>query len=382
MPWGITGRPRSPPDPGSTWQTTTAVLSPPPSCNASGSTQGFLKLTRTAGTETHRDGRSPDIRQAALDRRPGLGGRRGVDDVSLPSISASGGTSLGSLVPADAPALQASESQASSLRFSPQPNVVVVRNPHGLSVRRQAQLTTLAARLSSGRIAGFGSIAGAVPLINTLGAPPFARERRTTALLYLYFRPSVSPVSRASVAERLTRQVIGHRSGELEGVTGEEPAQAAPTELIDRRLKWVELARLSKTSPRQTVKPSGDLGLDRAYLRLVGCSAYHNRSVPPPDSPTSFSVRPTTVFGYRRSTGVTPPTCGNVVCSGIDTGSPRTASRCAGPASAAVAPRAASNTDPRPKRGATPACLTARIATSSAGGRRFSGCFRFASGTR
>ncbi len=96
----------------------------------------------------------------------------------------------------------------------------------------------------SGASKGFGAIAGALPLLNTLGAAPFSREHGTTALLYLYFRPGVSAFARTRIAERLVARQIGHRTGEFEGVTGESPARVARTELITGHLKWVELATI------------------------------------------------------------------------------------------------------------------------------------------
>ncbi|MGB0095541.1 MAG: MMPL family transporter, partial [Solirubrobacteraceae bacterium] len=165
--------------------------------------------------------------------------------IMLPSTGTAGAGSLGALVPKDAPALTAEQISAQRFAFPLlSRTLVVVRNPHGLSLRRQAELLRLAQRLSLGHVKDFGTIAGALPLLNTLGAAPFSREHGTTALLYLYFRPSANAYRRAQVAERLVARVIGHRPGEVEGVTGESPARVTRTSLITGHLKWLELATI------------------------------------------------------------------------------------------------------------------------------------------
>ena len=165
--------------------------------------------------------------------------------LTLPSADSAGAGSLGALVPKDAPALRAERISAERFAFPLlSRTLVVVRDPHGLSPRRQGELVALAERLSFGGVKGFRAIAGALPLLNTLGAAPFSREHGTTALLYLYFRPSMSASARTRTAERLVAHQIGHRPGEFEGVTGESPARVARTELITGHLKWVELATI------------------------------------------------------------------------------------------------------------------------------------------
>ena len=165
--------------------------------------------------------------------------------IMLPSTGGAGAGSLGALVPEGAPALTAERISAQRFAFPLlSRTLVVVRNPHGLSLRRQAELLRLAERLSLGRVKGFGTIAGALPLLNTLGAAPFSREHGTTALLYLYFRFSANAYRRTQVAERLVARVIGHRPGEFEAATGESPARVTRTSLITGHLKSVELATI------------------------------------------------------------------------------------------------------------------------------------------
>jgi putative drug exporter of the RND superfamily len=165
--------------------------------------------------------------------------------MKLPAIGSSGGGSLAALVPKNAAALRAEQLSARRFGFPLlSRTVVVVRNSHGLSTRRQRQLVWLAERLTPGRIPGFGGIAAAIPIVNTLGSLPFSREHGTTALLYLYFRSSVATGARARLAQRLSDTQIGHRPHEFEGVTGVAPARLARTRIINDRLAWVELATI------------------------------------------------------------------------------------------------------------------------------------------
>ncbi len=163
----------------------------------------------------------------------------------LPSTGTAGAGSLGALVPKGAPALTAERISAQRFAFPLlSRTLVIVRNPRGLPLRRQAELLRLAQRLSLGHVKGFETIAGALPILDTLGAAPFSREHGTTALLYLYFRPGANAYRRTRVAERLVASAIGHRPGEFEGVTGESPARVTRTSLITDHLKWVELATI------------------------------------------------------------------------------------------------------------------------------------------
>lgn len=165
--------------------------------------------------------------------------------VTLPSLSGQSRNAASSLIPSNSPALQAEKISAERFAFPLLTRtLVVVRNPHGLPARRQASLVALAARLSAGAMPGFHEIAGAAPLVNSLGVPPFSREHGTTAILYLYFRPSVSRERQVALGRRLVRHVIGHRPGEFEGLTGGVPAQVAQQGAIEGNLEWVELATL------------------------------------------------------------------------------------------------------------------------------------------
>ncbi len=165
--------------------------------------------------------------------------------LSLPALGGSNISSFSSLVPAHSQALRAEALSTQQFGFPLLSETeIVVRNPHGLSAARQAQLTALAGRLSQRRIPGYSKVAGAIPLVNSVGGPKFSPEHGTTMLLYLLFRPSIGPEAQGATAAQLIRTQIGHRPGEYEGYTGAAPAEAAQANKISSLLGWVELATI------------------------------------------------------------------------------------------------------------------------------------------
>ncbi|HET9720306.1 MAG TPA: MMPL family transporter [Solirubrobacteraceae bacterium] len=165
--------------------------------------------------------------------------------VALPSITSAGSGSIGQLVPKQAPALKAQELSLKHFSFPLlSQTMIVVRNPHGLSTKRQLQLLSLTRKIDQHRLPAFGQIAGAVPLLDTLGYAPFSREHGTTAVLYLFFAPGLSTAASNQTARDLITLDIGRRPGEFEGVTGVTAGREVQAHVIDQYLKWVLLATI------------------------------------------------------------------------------------------------------------------------------------------
>lgn len=165
--------------------------------------------------------------------------------VSIPGLQGTTSGTLTSLVPQGSAAIRAEQISARRFAFPLiSRTIIVVRNPRGLSLARQAGLVALAGKLSLGKVPGYPGLAGALPLPDRVGTPPFARHPGTTVLLYLYFRPPVSSAAQVHLARKLISDQIGHRAGEYEGVTGEIPASLEQEHLINNRLLWVALATL------------------------------------------------------------------------------------------------------------------------------------------
>ena len=165
--------------------------------------------------------------------------------LALPSLGGSSITSFNDLVPPHSAAIQAEQTSTRQFGFPLlSETLVVVRNPHRLSSNRASQIASLAGRLTAGQVPGFSAIQGAVPLVNAVGGPAFSPERDTTALLYLFFHPSVGPSAQASTAARLIHSQIGRRPGEYVGYTGPAPAEATQAQDINDDLGWVSLGTI------------------------------------------------------------------------------------------------------------------------------------------
>lgn len=165
--------------------------------------------------------------------------------VALPALGGSEVTSFTDLVPPGSSAVRAEQVSTHEFGFPLlSETVIVVRDPRGLPPARTARLVSLAARLSAGRVLGFSSIEGAVPLVNTLGGPAFSPEHNTTALLYLFFSSTAGPYTQQTTAARLVRTKISRLPGEYVGYTGPAPAEQYQAHDINTLLNWVSLGTI------------------------------------------------------------------------------------------------------------------------------------------
>jgi putative drug exporter of the RND superfamily len=161
----------------------------------------------------------------------------------MPALVPSSG--LTSLVPPNAPALQA---EATATRMFGEPLdaqvAVVQRSARGLSSSVQVSAVRDAANLDTGHAAGppiFGLV-GAVPILNTDRKFPGSRERSTTIITFLYFRPGTSFGAQTAGGEQYARQ---YAAAHFTGVTGVVPATYEQGVIISQRLPWVELATVA-----------------------------------------------------------------------------------------------------------------------------------------
>ncbi|MGH2916022.1 MAG: MMPL family transporter [Solirubrobacteraceae bacterium] len=166
--------------------------------------------------------------------------------VALPSIQSSQGGTLGALVPRGAPALKAEAASAKLFGFPVLSRALVVqRDPRGLSAAAQARVVARVTKLDRHAYPDLRRIAGAYPLINTLGKPPFSREHSTTAITYLLFGPSVNEADRTKLAERFAREHVDRPGDGLVGVTGLGPAGEAQQNAITGHLTLVSGATVA-----------------------------------------------------------------------------------------------------------------------------------------
>ena len=161
----------------------------------------------------------------------------------LPVLTPSNG--VASLVPAGSPALQA-EFTATRLFGEPldAQAVLVQRSPAGLPASVQKAAVRNALNVDTGRAASgpISGLAGALPIPNTDGIFPGSRERSTTVLTYLYFRPSVSTAQQLAASELYASRYASAPADHLVGVTGAEIASYEQGVIISQHLVWVEFA--------------------------------------------------------------------------------------------------------------------------------------------
>jgi uncharacterized membrane protein YdfJ with MMPL/SSD domain len=99
--------------------------------------------------------------------------------------------------------------------------------------------------VDTGHATRIPGLAAAVPVANTAGAFPGSRERSTTIITFLYFRPGTSIGAQTAGGQAYARRYAGAAADHLAGVTGAAPAQDAQGSLILRYLPWVEVATLA-----------------------------------------------------------------------------------------------------------------------------------------
>jgi len=165
----------------------------------------------------------------------------GVLTVALPTIREAQVGALGDLVPHRAEALDAELRSSELFRFPLLSRTTVVqRDPDGLSVAEQTRVGRRAVALNRHEYPGLRRIAGAIPVTNTMGRPAFARERSTTAITYLLFRPAVDREARQRLAERLIERRVEPTYEGFVGVTGAVAARSQQSEIITDSLPLVE----------------------------------------------------------------------------------------------------------------------------------------------
>ena len=162
---------------------------------------------------------------------------------SLPALMPSNG--VAGLVPSSAPAVQA---EVTATRIFGEPldaqAVVVQRAWRGLPTAVQEAAVRNAVNVDTGQATGspISGLAGALPIPNTDAIFPASRERSTTVLTYLYFRPSASTAAQLAGSEVYASRYASAPADHLVGVTGAGLATYDQGVIISQHLVWVEIA--------------------------------------------------------------------------------------------------------------------------------------------
>ena len=122
--------------------------------------------------------------------------------------------------------------------------VVVQRAWRGLPTAVQEAAVRNAVNVDTGRATGspITGLAGALPIPNTDAIFPGSRERSTTVLTYLYFRPSTSTAAQLAGSEIYASRYASAPADHLVGVTGAGLATYDQGVIISQHLVWVEIA--------------------------------------------------------------------------------------------------------------------------------------------
>jgi putative drug exporter of the RND superfamily len=161
----------------------------------------------------------------------------------LPTIREAQSGSLGDLVPDDSAAIDTEIRSVELFAFPLLTRTLVVqRDPAGIASVQQADIARRVVAVNQGDYPELRRVAGALALTNAIGDPPFARERSTTGLTYLFFEPEVNRQDQEILGRRfIDRRVAPFAEGYI-GLTGVVPARGAQVEAIEDALPTVQLA--------------------------------------------------------------------------------------------------------------------------------------------
>jgi putative drug exporter of the RND superfamily len=156
----------------------------------------------------------------------------------LPSIASAPTATSEALLPAH-PTAVAVERESAKLFGAPlaTPYVVVQRDPAGLPAAVQRASLAKAVAVDKGQVPAFRGIR-AIPVMNTLGIVPGAREHGTTIVTYLYF-PSTTVTDVAFADTQRYARYLGPRLHAV-GATGAEGARIEQFQLLNSRIHWTE----------------------------------------------------------------------------------------------------------------------------------------------
>jgi hypothetical protein len=200
----------------------------------------------------------------------------------FPPLSTASSGGLSELIPPGSAAARAESDAVRLFGFPLDAGVAIVqRDPHGMPAATQdravrqaiavdrglagqsAQLADLARSaaalaqagqatvaqvltgpVSPGPPGGIPGLAGAFPLPNAGGLLHGTKERDTTVITFLFFRPGTSFGEQTAAADAYVHWFLNRPADDVVGVTGPVPAEYAQSQIIGSNLGWVELFTL------------------------------------------------------------------------------------------------------------------------------------------
>jgi RND superfamily putative drug exporter len=164
----------------------------------------------------------------------------------LPSVGESATGAFGSLIPTDAPAIQA-RIRSAELFAAPllTETAIVQRRAEGMTRDAQRRVFLRAERLLAERPPAFDEIAYALPVTNSLGVIPEADESGTTAITFLFYPPRYSLATQQRVAREFIAAYVDEPDDAVVGVTGAAPARVEQVGAITDALPLIEAATVT-----------------------------------------------------------------------------------------------------------------------------------------
>jgi RND superfamily putative drug exporter len=163
----------------------------------------------------------------------------------LPAFTDRPASETGGLLPANSTSLKAEREGVATFGTPLLSRVEIVQHdPNGLSFDEQKRALSRAVRIDRGHDQAMHSVAFALPISNAERLFPSSRERGTTMITYLYFRPMVSVGAQLALAHTY-EQRIRSAGDPVTGVTGTIAAREAEFEEISHSLPFVEGATIA-----------------------------------------------------------------------------------------------------------------------------------------
>jgi len=163
----------------------------------------------------------------------------------LPSFTDRSSSELGGLVPTHS---ESASVEAQGVKAFGTPLLsrvaIVQRDPAGLPRDAQERALRRALQIDRGQVESMRSIAFALPISNAGGVFPSSRERGTTVITYLYFRPGTSIGAQLALAQTYVEHIRAE-GDPVAGVTGTIAAREAEFEEINHALPLVEAATVA-----------------------------------------------------------------------------------------------------------------------------------------
>ncbi len=166
--------------------------------------------------------------------------------LNLPDLGEESGGELGGVVPEHSQALKAEKAALSQFEFPLSSRTMIIeRDPKGLTPKQQETIVHRDLQVSKRHQPPFNDLLGALPVPNTLPVLPFATEKGTAVLSYLFTPPGLGLTKTTVLAEQLASHRRAEGPAPQVEATGTVPAQIEQGNVISHNLIWLDIAAVA-----------------------------------------------------------------------------------------------------------------------------------------